>query len=253
MRLAIPHPPRKVRLGQVPGAIRRIALAGARAIAVVLLLGVAAQAVGRWASSRRDFLARAQPVQGTLAVVRLPPREQREDGEARLDVLYEFEGRARSATGVRARALDVEGLGQGAHVELLVDPREPEHPHEARYARAAGAVDLLPWALGLGSLGALAWILRELRRVVRAELTPLRLGALVWLTPDEPLPETVKEIVFPARYFRQDVEHRVRARIRPGRAPVRNGEKVLAAVVPAEPTWARVIDEELARTLGWIA
>jgi hypothetical protein len=32
---------------------------------------------------------------------------------------------------------------------------------------------------------------------------------------------------------------------------VRNGEKVLAAVVPTEPTWARVVDEELAKTLGW--
>jgi hypothetical protein len=33
---------------------------------------------------------------------------------------------------------------------------------------------------------------------------------------------------------------------------VRNGSKVLAAVVPREPDWARVIDEDLARTLGWI-
>jgi hypothetical protein len=33
---------------------------------------------------------------------------------------------------------------------------------------------------------------------------------------------------------------------------VRNGEKVLAAVVPRRPTWVRIIDADLAKTLGWI-
>ncbi|MFP2908384.1 DUF3592 domain-containing protein, partial [Pyxidicoccus sp. 3LFB2] len=49
-----------------------------------------------------------------------------------------------------------------------------------------------------------------------------------------------------------DVKHAVRARVRPGRAPVRNGEKVLAAVVPRQPGWARVIDQDLAKELGWV-
>ena len=48
-----------------------------------------------------------------------------------------------------------------------------------------------------------------------------------------------------------DQKLEVTARGRPGRRPVRNGEKVLAAVVPSEPTWVRVVDEDLARTLGW--
>jgi hypothetical protein len=90
------------------------------------------------------------------------------------------------------------------------------------------------------------------RRLWRAEVEPLRLGALVWLTPQGPLPETRGEVVFPAHYFRQDVKHGVRARVRPGRAPVRNGDKVLAAVVPRQPGWARVIDQDLAKELGWV-
>ena len=57
---------------------------------------------------------------------------------------------------------------------------------------------------------------------------------------------------FPANYWKQDRKHTVHARLRPGRAPVRNGEKVLAAVLSSLPDQARVIDEELARVLGWV-
>jgi len=96
-------------------------------------------------------------------------------------------------------------------------------------------------------------LLLEGRRALLRELNPLRHGMLVWLTPNAPLPETKQETVFAAHYYRQDVKYEVQARARPGRAPVRNGEKVLAAVVPSRPTWVRVIDEDLAKTLGWYA
>ncbi|HEX8439547.1 MAG TPA: DUF3592 domain-containing protein, partial [Archangium sp.] len=91
-----------------------------------------------------------------------------------------------------------------------------------------------------------------LRRTLRVELEPLRTGALVWLTPEGPLPESRREVLFPASYWKQDRKHAVRARLRPGRAPVRNGDKVLAAVSSALPDQARVIDEELARALRWV-
>ena len=59
------------------------------------------------------------------------------------------------------------------------------------------------------------------------------------------------ELRFAGHYFRDDQRFEVTARGRPGRRPVRNGEKVLAAVLPSQPTWARVVDEELATALGW--
>ena len=157
------------------------------------------------------------------------------------------------ASGVVTSAEYAEGLGRGGEVTLLVDPGDPDAPREARYAREqAKVLDLVPVALGLGGLLAAAAVALEVRRTVRADLTPLRSGLLVWLTPDHELPDTRAEVVFPASYYRQDVRYEVKARVRPGRAPVRNGGKVLAAVVPSRPTWVRVIDEDLARALGWV-
>jgi uncharacterized protein DUF3592 len=253
-RLAIPHAPRKVTLAQVPGAIRRLATVAAVGVAFAAGAGLGA----RWLSGRlgaeRGFLRRAEEVPGLVNQVKLPPKDQREGATARIDVIYSYARRQLSATGVLARAEDAEGWGHGATVTLLVDPQDPDHPREARFARdRARQLDLLPYGVGLGAALALALFGWELRRTFRADLEPLRRGALVWLTPDGPLPETPRETVFKASYYREDVKYPVRARVRPGRAPVRNGDKLLAAVVPKKPTWVRVIDEDLAKTLGWIA
>ncbi|WP_224240771.1 DUF3592 domain-containing protein [Hyalangium gracile] len=253
MQFAIPHAPRRVRFTQVPGAVGRLVRTFALGLLFMAGLGAGAALAGRFFVKERSFFIRAQEVVGLVADRKLPPKDKRVDAEALLEVLYNVDGVQHTVSGVRTSAEYAEGLGHGAQVTLLVDPTQPDRPREARYARAnSGAVDLVPWALGVGALGAILFFLRELRRTIRAELEPLRVGALVWLTPDGPLPETRREIVFPASYYRQDVKLSVRARARPGRAPVRNGQKVLAAVVPREPDWVRVIDEDLARTLGWI-
>jgi hypothetical protein len=253
VQFAIPHAPRRVRFTQVPGAVARLVRTLLLGLVFMSAVGAGAAAAGRFFMNERTFFARAEEVEGLVASTRLPPMEQRAGAEATIEVLYTMNGMQLTASGVRTSAEYAEGLGLGARVKLLVDPDQPDRPREAGFAlEQAGAVNLLPWGLGLGALGAVLLFLRELRRTIRKELEPLRVGALVWLTPDGPLPETRREIVFPASYFRQDVKHAVRARARPGRAPVRNGEKVLAAVVPRESDWVRVIDEDLARTLGWI-
>ena len=148
-------------------------------------------------------------------------------------------------------ALRGETLGKGSRVELLVSPDDVTHPREAQYARAQLLRSSLPWGLALGGALAVGLFWRELRRALRRELAPLRVGMLVWLTPDGPLPATRRELVFSGSYWKDDVKFEVRARARPGRAPVRNADKLLAAVLPAEPSWVRVIDEDLARALGW--
>jgi hypothetical protein len=253
VQFAIPHAPRRVRFTQVPGSVGRLLRTVLLGLVFMAVLGTGASFAGRFFVKERGFLDRAREVDGLVSHVTLPPLAKRLEAEATLEVLYAMDEVQHSVSGVRTSAEYAEGLGHGAKVMLLVDPSQPDRPREARFARErSGAINLLPWGLGLGALGAIALFLRELRRTIRAELEPLRMGALVWLTPDGPLPETRKEIIFPATYFRQDVKHAVRARARPGRAPVRNGAKVLAAVVPREPDWARVIDEDLARTLGWI-
>jgi hypothetical protein len=253
VQFAIPHAPRRVRFTQVPGSVGRLLRTVALGLLFMAVLGAGASFAGRFFIKERGFFGRARQVEGLVSHVTLPPMEKRLEEEATIEVLYSLDEVQHSVSGVRTSAEYAEGLGHGAKVTLLVDPSQPDRPREARFAQErSGAINLVPWGLGVGALGALALFLRELRRTIRAELEPLRLGALVWLTPDGPLPETRKEVIFPATYFRQDVKHAVRARARPGRAPVRNGEKVLAAVVPREPDWARVIDEDLARTLGWI-
>lgn len=253
MQLAIPHAPRPVRLSQVPGALLRLATAAALGL---LLCGLAVAFALRGAgyfSAERAFLDRAKEVTATVTRVSLPPKEQREDAPATLTAIYPFDGLQRSATGIITDALYAEGIGQGAKVTLLVDPADPEHPREAAHARRRGAVLwLLPAALGFGLLLAAGIFALELRRVYRSLVEPLQKGALVWLLPEGPLPDAREEVTFSASYFRDDVKHEVKARGRPGRAPVRNGDKVLAALVPKKPTWVRVVDEDLARTLGWI-
>ncbi|MCP3103667.1 DUF3592 domain-containing protein [Myxococcus sp. K15C18031901] len=253
MQLAIPHAPRKVRLTQVPGAVGRLARDAVLGLIFMALLGAGAMWVGRFFVEEQGFIARAEPVDGVLATTRLPPPGQRDGAEASLSVLYVFQDVEHTATDVKTFAEYAEGLGQGATVQLLVDPKHPDRPREAGYARSrAMKVGWLPWGLALGALLAGLVFAREARRIIRSEVEPLRMGALVWLTPDGPLPESRGEVVFPAHYFRQDVKNEVRARVRPGRAPVRNGTKVLAAVIPREPGWARVIDQDLANVLGWM-
>ncbi len=254
MQLQIPSAPRRVRLSQVPGALQRLGLTALAGVALVAALSWVAAQAGGWLSSERDFFSRAQEVEGTLQSLQLPPMAQREGGVATLSVIYSFEGRDHSATGVKTAAEYAEGLGMGARLKLLIDPEHPESPREASYERErAGLRRFFPFGIGLGLLLAGLLLLREGRRALNRELNPLRHGMLVWLTPEGQLPDTKQETVFKAHYFRQDVKHEVWARARPGRAPVRNNEKVLAAVVPAKPTWVRVIDEDLAKTLGWFA
>jgi len=251
-RLAIPHAPRRVKWTQVPSAVRRLGTVAAVGLGLFGAAGWGARRLSARIGAEQGALARSAEVVGTVNRVNLSTGE-REGAVAKLDVLYEFDGLHRSATGVLAFADEAQSWPQGTPVTLLVDPRAPDHPNEARYARTHVARwDALPYGLGVGGLLALALFAWELRRTFRSDVEPLRVGALVWLTPDEPLPETRAETVFKASYFRQDEKLLVRARARPGRAPVRNGEKVLAAVVPKKPTWVRVIDEDLARTLGWI-
>jgi hypothetical protein len=232
-----------VRLTQVPGAVGRLLRGVALGLLAMAALGTVASVAGRFFVEEQAFAARAEEVDGQVVASR----------EGSLEVLYTFNGAEHSVLGVQTFPEYAEGLGRGAVVKLLVDPNRPDRPREAGFAREqASQVGWLPWGLGLGALVALGLFAWEVRRLWRSEVEPLRLGALVWLTPAGPLPESRGEVVFPAHYFRQDVKHGVRARVRPGRAPVRNGDKVLAAVVPRQPGWARVIDQDLARELGWV-
>jgi hypothetical protein len=248
VQLAIPQAPRPVRLWQVPGALRRVGAVAAVALLVAGGLGLGGRAAQRSLSAEREFLAVAQPVKGRVTEVTMPEG----DGPAKLRVIYQLNGDDYAASGVLLEREVAAGLGLGAPIELLVDPQVPGKAKAALWVRAR---DTWWWlealGVGLGLLGGALFVARELRRAVRREVAPLRVGALVWLTPEGTLPDTKAELRFPAHYYRDDVKHAVTARGRPGRRPVRNGEKVLAAVVPSEPTWARVIDEDLARTLGW--
>lgn len=253
MQLAIPQAPRRVPLSKVPGAIPRLVRVLLLGLVLMAALGAGAWALGRFVVEEQSFLARAVELEGRVAAMTLPPRGEREGAEAKLEVLYAVDEVRYSASGVRTHAEYAEGLARGSLVKLLVDPRLPDRPREASYVRArARTLGLVPWGLGLGALVAVGLFARELRRTLRAELEPLRKGMLVWLTPDGPLPESRREVLFPATFRKEEQKLAVRARLRPGRAPVRNGDKVLAAVLSSLPGQARVIDEELARALGWV-
>ncbi|ATB33976.1 hypothetical protein MEBOL_007477 [Melittangium boletus DSM 14713] len=253
MQLAIPQAPRQVPLTRVPGAVARLVRVVLLGLGLMAVVGVGVWALGRFVVEERTFLARAEPVDGQLMAMTLPSRDEREGAEARLEVVYTLGKVQYSAAGVRTRAEYAEGLGRGARVFLLVDPHAPDRPREAGYVRErAQALEFVPWGVGIGALIAVGLFFWELKRTLRAELDPLRKGMLVWLTPEGPLPESNREAFFPATYFKQDQKHTVRARLGPRRAPVRNGEKVLAAVLSSLPGQARVLDEELARRLGWV-
>lgn len=252
MQLAIPSTPRPVRLSQIPGALRRVALVGGAAVGLTLVVWLVAARAQSSLSAEREFLERAQEVKGQVTEVVLPPLDSRLETPARLRVIYRVGGKDFAASGVQANGVEAEKLFAGARVDLLVDPAAPSRAQLAQWVRGrVGLVWLGSLIVGLGLLLGAGLVAFELRRAIRREVAPLRVGALVWLTPDEPLGESKEELRFAAHYFRDDVKQSVTARGRPGRRPVRNGEKVLAAVAPREPSWVRVVDEDLARVLGW--
>ena len=119
---------------------------------------------------------------------------------------------------MQANSVDAEKLFMGAKVTLLVDPSRALEGRR-RPSGCAGRVGLV-WLgsliVGLGLLLGGGLVAFELRRAIRREVAPLRLGALVWLTADEPLPDTKEELRFAAHYFRDDVKQSVTARGAPG-------------------------------------
>ena len=250
MQLQIPHAPRKVRLSQVPGAVGRLL----RALGLGLLGLAVCVAAGAWAGQRfwaeRQFVASAVEISGRVSAVKRPvPGQDR----GVISVVYRIGEEDQAAGGVITSAARAAELYPGAELRLLVDPASPSQPREAGEAEArAGRWRLFPLGVGLGLLLAIAAVGFELRRTVRSDLEPIRLGALVWLTPSSPLPESTREQVIRGSYLRGEVRHEVQTRVRPKRYPVRNGEKLLVAIVPSRPTWARAIDEDLAKTLGWL-
>ena len=249
LRLAIPKVPRAVTYTQIPGAVRRLAIIIAVAVVACAALGFLSLRAGRWFSKERDFFSAAEEVTARVSEIRLPKDA---NADATITVLYSFAGLERSVTSVPMLVDDARETGPGMKVKVLVDPKVPDRARELRHAEAkSGFTRFLPFGLGIGVIIAVLLVARELRRAFRRELDPLKKGMLVWLTPDEDLPRTKGELQFKAHYFQDDKKYEVKARARPGRAPVRNGEKLLAAVVPSQPTWVRVVDEDIAKILGW--
>lgn len=234
-------------LRQIPGALRRVGLVAGLCFGGVVLLTAAASFATRWLTDDARFLREAMPVEGS--VVTVEPNTGR--SRRQVQVIYRFAERQHAA----AVAMDSErasGVGKGAKLELLVRESEPDRPRE-RGTTEAGASQgpVLGVVLTIGVIAALVVLARELRRAMRREVEPLRTGLLVWLTPNAPLPERSREFAFPAHFYREDRRQDVTARFNGARRPVRNGEKFLAAVAPREPEWVRVVDEEVARSLGW--
>ncbi|MBL8924209.1 MAG: DUF3592 domain-containing protein [Myxococcaceae bacterium] len=248
MQLAIPHAPRPASLSQVPGAVRRVALVALACAASVLLVAMLARVAERWVTEEARFLDGAGPVTGTVVRVDRPKSERSAWPVA---VIYALGASQQSAT-IEVDVAVAERLGKGGPIELLVRPESPSQPRERNTVegRASRSSLMLP-LLGVVVVAAVLVLVRELRRAMRREVEPLRTGLLVWLTPDAPLPEARGPFAFPAHYFREDVKHAVVARADGRRRPVKNGEKLLAAVAPREPTWVRVVDEEVAQRLGW--
>lgn len=248
MQLAIPHAPRPASLSQVPGALRRVVLVAVACVASVLLVAVLARVALRWVTEEARFMAGADAVTGTVVRVERPKDER---PAWPVGVIYSAGAGQQSAT-IEVDVAIAERLGKGAPIELLVRPELPSQPRERNTVegRASRSSLLLP-VLGVVVVAAVLVLVRELRRALRREVEPLRTGLLVWLTPDGPLPDERGPFAFPAHYFRDDVKHAVVARADGRRRPVKNGEKLLAAVAPREPTWVRVVDEEVAQRLGW--
>jgi hypothetical protein len=242
MKLALPAPPRRVRLGQVPGAPLRVAivvLGCALVLAGALALG--ARQLRGYAQARAED-ARAVNVEGVVASVE---RGERPTASA----LFELDGRRYSGSGIVLSPEHADRLRAGAVVKLRVDPLRPEHPLDPEVAEArtrrAMMLAITAAICALLVLLAAGWAIVE---IGRRERRPLREGLLIWLTPNEPI-EGVRSVR--GHYFRQDVRYEVRARVRPKEPPIRNGEKVLAAVAPPR-RHAIVVDEQLAKTLGWL-
>lgn len=248
MQLAIPHAPRPVSLEQVPGAVQRVSIVAGACALGVLLVGALAQVSVRWVTEEARFLAGAEPVRGTVVRVERPKSER---ATWPTSVIYSAGSGQQSAT-IEIDAATAEQLGKGAPVELLVRPEAPGSPREKHTVEAqAGRSSYVLPVLGVAIVAALLVLIREVRRAMRREVEPLRTGLLVWLTPDGELPVAPGPFSFGAHYFRDDVKHPVIARADGRRRPVKNGEKLLAAVAPREPTWVRVVDEEVAARLGW--
>jgi hypothetical protein len=235
-------------LSQVPGALKRFSVVAALCGAGLLVATGSARLLSGVMTEEARFLDGAARVQGTVVRVERPRSEQRAWPVA---VIYRFAELQQSAT-IDVDVSVAEQLGKGASVELVVRSETPGRPRELRTTelRAQQGSFVVP-VIGIVGVVAVLLLARELRRALRREIEPLRTGLLVWLTPDQPLPEAPGSFSFAAHYFRDDVKHAVVAQADGRRKPVRNGEKVLAAVAPKEPTWVRVVDEEVAQRLGW--
>ncbi|MFY0577255.1 hypothetical protein ACN28S_25690 [Cystobacter fuscus] len=131
MQLAIPQAPRRVSLIRVPGALARLGRVLLGGLLLMAALGAGAALLGRFVVEEQGFLARAEPLDGQLVTMTLPPLDERDGAEARLEVLYNVGPVSYSASGVRARVEDVEGLGRGARIPLLVDPQAPDKPRRS--------------------------------------------------------------------------------------------------------------------------
>ena len=242
MKLALPSPPRRVRVWQVPGALLRIGAAAVAGLAIVAALGVWGGGELARVDAERAAEKRAAQVVGTVSEV------ERGEGGARLGVLFRMEGRAYSASQVPFEKKEADALRRGSAVSLWVDPQQPDRPRSpAVQAKIAN---------GLGARRAIAWGLPALVLVIltvgigwlaRREVRPIREGLLVWLTPKVP-PDGRRRIA--GHYFRQDVRHEIVARVRPLEALIRNGDKLLTAVAPTARKGI-VIDERLAQQLRW--
>ena len=249
MQLQLPHPPRKVRLGQIPGAWLRVGLAALGALVLLAVIGALCLTLYRRADRDLSFVAKAQEVEGTVSDVRLAKKGRE---VASFDVLYDFAGLRRAGSAVETFPDYAATLSRGSKVKLLLDGGDPDAPRDAAYAREkARQWDFAPYTVAVAIAAALVLAVWMVARAAKAELDPIRTGLIVWLTVEGQLPERGDRPVVRGSYYREDVKKDVRARIRPGRALVRNGDKVLAAVAPGRPNGALVVDEDLARALGW--
>ena len=120
-------------VAQVPGAFRRLSLVAAGALVVFAIISLAGLMAGRWLGAESDFFKHAVEVPGRVSLVSLPKWEERTQKPAKLTVLYTFDGADRSVNGVLVDAERAEGLGLGANVTLLVDPKAPEAPREGAH------------------------------------------------------------------------------------------------------------------------
>jgi hypothetical protein len=219
------------------------------AVSLTVALGMGGLVFGGELRRESSSLGRAREVMGQVGELR---GTSDATAEAVARVVYSYQGREYSASDVSVRADAAERLARGSPIRLLIDPENPSSVLAADEASSRRGVLGLGWVLlGLGAVSTFALAAFEIRRAIKLEVDPIRLGAIVWVTPDAPKGIDEQETRFPAHYFENDVRREVLVRGRRGRAPVRRGVKLLAAVVPTRPRFARLIDEDLARSLGW--